>query len=264
MLIVGERINTSRKPIAEATEKRDSAFILREAKLQEQAGAHLIDVNAGAFAENEKQHLLWLVDILHNELSIPLCIDSSDPDVISEALSICGKENMVNSITAEQEKYKAILPLIREHRSSVIALFLDDKGIPEGFQSKLTVGFKLLENLLKDGIEPKNIYADPLALAISTTKDGGATTLNTIQEIRNRYPDIHIISGLSNISFGVPVRALLNQTFLAMAMTVGLDAVILDPLDRRVMASLVAANAILGNDAFCREYLTAYRNKDLE
>ena len=96
MLIVGERINTSRKQIAEATEARNRDFILREAKLQEEAGAHFIDVNAGTFAEKVKEHLLWLVDILHKEISIPLCIDSSDPDVVSEALSICSGENMVN------------------------------------------------------------------------------------------------------------------------------------------------------------------------
>jgi len=264
MLIVGERINTSRKSIAEATEKRDSAFILAEAKAQEEAGAHLIDVNAGTFAEKEKEQLLWLIDALHGELSVPLCIDSSDPDVVSEALNMCGEESMVNSITAEQEKYRAILPLIRERSSKVVALFLDDEGVPDDLQKKLTVGFGLLDNLLEDGIEPENIYADPLAMAISTTRDGGTATLKTIQEIRDRYLDIHIITGLSNISFGVPVRSLLNKTFLAMAMTVGLDAVIIDPLDRRVMASLLAANAILGKDLFCREYLTAYRNKKLE
>ena len=221
MLIVGERINTSRKQIAEATEARNRDSILREAKLQEEAGEHFIDVNAGTFAEKEKEHLLWLVDILHKEISIPLCIDSSDPDVVSEALSICSGENMVNSITAEREKYGAILPIIKESRSKVIALFLDDEGVPQELQKTIRIGFGLLENLLEDGIEAENIYADPLSMAISTTQDGGMVTLKTIQELRNRYSDIHIITGLSNISFGVPVRSLLNGTFLAMAMTVG-------------------------------------------
>ena len=264
MLIVGERINTSRKPIAQATEKRDSAFILREARLQEEAGADFIDVNAGTFAEQEKEHLLWLVDTLHNELSIPLCIDSSDPEVVAEVLDICGEESMVNSITAEKENYAAMLPLVKKYRCKMVALSMDDDGIPDELDKKLDVCLSLIDNLLEEGIEPDNIYVDPLVMAISTGQNGGVITLNTIAEIRKISPEVHIICGLSNISFGVPVRALLNRTFLAMAMTVGLDAVILDPLDKRMMASLIAANAILGNDAFCREYIAAYRNKKLE
>ncbi len=263
MLIVGERINTSRKPIAEATRRRDSAFIVNEARLQLEAGAHLIDVNAGTFAEQEKENLRWLVSVLHDEVAAPLSIDSSDPLAVSEALDICGNETMVNSITAEKEKYAAMLPLIRERQSKVVALFLDDEGVTGELQEKLKVGFNLLEKLLGDGIPPDKIYADPLVMAVGATQDGGIVTLRTIQEIRVRYPGIHIIGGVSNISYGVPARPLLNRTFLTMAMTVGLDAVILDPLDSQMMASVTAANAILGNDAFCREYLAAYRNKQL-
>ncbi|UCD56702.1 MAG: dihydropteroate synthase [Candidatus Hydrogenedentota bacterium] len=264
MLVVGERINTSRKPIAEATEKRDSAFILNEARLQAEAGAHFIDVNAGTFAEREKENLTWLVKTLCGDVAAPLCIDSSDPDVIGEALQLCDEGTMVNSITSENEKYKAVLPLIKAHRCKVVALYLDDEGVPTVLQKKLNVGFALLDNLLADGIEADNIYADPLVMAISTVQDGGILTLKTIEATRNRYPDIHIICGVSNISFGVPVRTLLNRSFLAMAMAAGLDAVILDPLDKRMMATLIAANALLGKDDYCSEYIAAYRNKRLE
>jgi 5-methyltetrahydrofolate--homocysteine methyltransferase len=121
-----------------------------------------------------------------------------------------------------------------------------------------------VHNLLNEGIEADNIYVDPLVMSISTGQDGGVVTLKTIEGIREISPDIHTICGLSNISFGVPVRKLLNRTFLTMAMTVGLDAVILDPLDKHMMASLLAANAILGADTFCRDYIAAYRNQMLE
>lgn len=264
MLIVGERINTSRKPVAEAAEKRDSDFIIKEAKSQEEAGANFIDVNAGTFAEREKENLMWLVQTLRDNVSIPLCIDSSDPDVVAAALEYCNEGTMVNSITAEKDNYAAMLPLMKKYRCRTIALSMDDNGIHNELDKKLDVCFSLIDNLLSEGIDLDNIYVDPLVMAVSTGQDGGVITLNTIAEIRKRFAEVHIICGLSNISFGVPVRSLLNRTFLTMAMTVGLDAVIFDPLDKQMMASLLAANAILGNDSYCREYLSAYRNKKLE
>lgn len=264
MLVVGERINTSRKSVAEATERRDTDFIIKEAKSQLETGAHLIDVNAGTFAERERENLLWLVEVIRSDIKAPLCIDSSDPGVVAEALQLCGEETMINSISSETDKYSAMLPLVKESKCKVVALCLDDEGIPADLEQKVRVAFRLVENLIGDGIEADKIYVDPLVMAISTNQDGGVITLQTIGKIRKEYPDVHIICGVSNVSFGVPVRSLLNRTFLAMAMTVGLDAVILDPLNKQMMASLAAANALLGKDAFCSEYIAAYRTKKLE
>jgi cobalamin-dependent methionine synthase I len=264
MLIVGERINTSRKPIAEATERRDAAFILQEARQQVEAGAHVLDVNAGTFAERERENLKWLVETLQSGADTDLCIDSSNPDLIAELLQDDGRITMVNSITAEKEKFAAMLPLIKEFGCRTVALGMDDEGIAAEFDKKLKITRHLLDSLLTEGIPAEHIYTDPLVMAISTGENGGSITLKLIEEIRKNYPDVHIICGLSNVSFGLPVRPLLNRTFLAMAMTAGLDAVLLDPLDRRMMSTVVAANTLLGKDKSCKNYLAAYRKKKLE
>lgn len=264
MLIVGERINTSRKPIAKATESRDAAFILYEARQQVEAGANVLDVNAGTFAELEGENLKWLVETLQSGAAADLCIDSSNPDLIEELLRHDGRITMLNSITAQQERFSAMLPLIKEFGCSTIALGLNDEGIATEFEKKLKITRGLLDNLLAEGIPAERIYTDPLVMAISTGEEGGVVTLRLIEEIRRNYADVHIICGLSNVSYGLPVRPLLNRTFLAMAMMAGLDAVMLDPLDRQMMATVVAATTLLGKDRSCKDYLAAYRKKMLE
>ncbi|MBI5115229.1 dihydropteroate synthase [Candidatus Poribacteria bacterium] len=263
MLIVGERINTSRRPIAEATEKRDAAFICQEARAQLEVGASFLDVNAGTFGEKETENLIWLVKSIRSKVDSPLCIDSSDPEAIHAALEICGKGMMLNSISAEKEKYPAILPLIKEFGCKVVALCLAGGEIPTELSSKLKIGLDLVEALLSDGVKAENIYVDPLIMAIGVDQQTGRVALAMIKELKTKYPDIHTISGLSNISFGLPVRKLLNRTFLTMAMAAGLDAVIMDPLDKEMMATLTAANTLLGLDYCCGEYITAFRNNRL-
>lgn len=264
MLVVGERINTSRKPIAEAAEKFDANFIIDEAKRQAQAGADMIDVNAGSFAEKEVEYLTWMVQTLHDQVDAPLCIDSSDPKVVRAALDICGGGVMVNSISAERELYEEMAPLIKGHDCKVVALCMDDEGIPDELDKKLGIGFRLVDKLLADGVEIGDIYVDPLVMAVATRNDSGMIALDTIRKIKQRYAGIHTICGLSNISFGLPARKLMNRSFLVMAMAAGLDAVILDPLDKQMMASVITANTLLGRDDFCGEYLAAYRDKRLE
>lgn len=264
MLIVGERINTSRKSIAEATGCRDAPFILEEARRQVEAGAHALDVNAGTFAEHESENLKWLVETLEGGVATDLCIDSSNPELIAELLQHDGSITMVNSITAERKKFAAMLPLIKEFGCRTIALALSDEGVATEFEKRLNITRHLLDSLLSEGVPADRVYADPLLMAISTGEDGGAVALKLIKEIRKNYPDVHIICGLSNISFGLPTRPLLNRTFLAMAMTAGLDAVLLDPLDRQIMSTVVAATTLLGKDRNCKDYLAAYRKKRLE
>lgn len=264
MLIIGERLNTSRRQVAEAVERFDAAFITAEAQAQLHTGTHFLDVNAGTFAEKEMKYLVWMVKTLRAEIDAPLCIDSSDPAVIREALRICGKGMMVNSISAEKDTYAAILSLIKEYRCKVVALCMDDGGIPTEFDKKLEIGCRLVESLLNEGIAADNIYVDPLIMAVSTAQDGGVIALRMIQEIRNRYQGVHAICGLSNISFGLPKRKLLNRIFLVAAMNAGLDAVILDPLDKEMMASLIATKTILGADDYCAQYLAAFRSHRLE
>lgn len=263
MLIVGERINTSRHTIAEAATALDTAFIVKEARDQLEAGADFLDVNAGTFAEKERQSLMWIINTIRASVDAPLCLDSTDPGVIEEALSVCGKKTMVNSITAEKKGYSAVLPLVRRYDCRIVALGINDEGIPAGLEKKLKVSFGLVDNLLSDGVKADNIYVDPLIMAISTDHTSGRLALSFIEATRKKYPEIHIICGLSNTSFGMPLRKALNRAFLSMAMTVGLDAVIMDPLDKQTLTTLIATNTLLGNDESCRNYIAAYRNKRL-
>lgn len=264
MLIVGERINTSRKHIADAVRCGDAAHILEEARLQATAGAHFLDVNTGTFAEKEIDHLKRIVEHLISEVHAPLCIDSTDPKVIAEALKICGKGTMVNSVIAENENYSAMLPLISEYDCKTVALCPDDSGIPSKLEDKLDVGYALIDNLLSDGIPVNDIYVDPLIMAVRADQRSGVIALEVISHIRQRYPSIHKICGLSNVSFGLPTRKLMNRVFLVAAVATGFDAVIPDPLDKGMMANLIAARTLLGNDDYCMEYIAAYRENKLE
>lgn len=265
MFIIGERINSTRKSIKAFIEAADAEAIKNEANRQANAGANMIDVNAGAFVGKELKYFTWLMDIVQKAVDLPLSLDSPDSAVIEEGLKKHknGKP-MINSITGEEKKLNSFIPLIKEYDCSVIALCLDDNGIAETAQKKLEVASRLIERLTSEGIKPEDIYIDPIIQPISTGRHFGPALLDAIQLIKEKYPQVHTICGLSNVSYGLPYRKHINRVFLAMAMTKGLDSVILDPCDEKIMATLYAANALLGKDEFCKEYLKAKRDGRLE
>lgn len=264
MLIVGERINTSRKNITPAVESKDAEFIIDTARKQHEAGAGYIDVNAGTLVDREPEALLWLVKTVQGALDVPLTIDSPNPAAIKVALEAHKGQAMINSITAEKERYENILPLVKDYKTKVIALAMDDSGIPTTSEGRLKASRLLIDKLTSEGVALDDIYIDPLVYPISTGSHYGRAVLDTISAVRREYPGIHAICGLSNISHGLPVRKLLNQAFLVMCMTAGLDAAIIDPLDQRLMALVYASNALLGEDEYCAEYLAASRQGRFE
>ncbi|MHB0997989.1 MAG: methyltetrahydrofolate cobalamin methyltransferase [Armatimonadota bacterium] len=259
MLIVGERINTSRKNIAPAVENRDTEFIIDTARKQYEAGANYIDVNAGTLLKDEPDALEWLVTTVQGAIDVPLTIDSPNPSAITRALAVHKGQAMINSITAEKDRYGKILPLVKEYKTKVIALAMGDEGIPADAEKRIAIARGLIDNLTSEGIDLDDIYVDPLVYPIATGSNYGCAVLETITTIRKEYPGVHAICGLSNISHGLPVRKLLNQAFLVMCMSAGLDASIIDPLDQRLMGLVRASDALLGNDDFCAEYLAAAR-----
>jgi 5-methyltetrahydrofolate--homocysteine methyltransferase len=260
MLIVGERINTSRKAIRPAVEKKDTVFIQEEARKQAQAGATMIDVNCGTFVNNESEYLEWLVETVQQAVDLPLCIDSPNPEGIKVALGHHrnGKP-LLNSITAQSDRFDQILGLIIEHRSSVVALCLDDKGMPESTDDVLRIASTLVEKLTSAGVPEGDIYIDPVVRPVGTNPIYGKIVLESIGRIASEFESVHTICGLSNVSYGLPLRKLLNQNFLTMCLCAGLDAVILDPLDQRMMSNLMASQALLGEDEMCLKYITAFR-----
>jgi cobalamin-dependent methionine synthase I len=259
MLIVGELINASRKAISAAIEKQDHEAIAQIAKDQSAAGANFIDVNAGVFVGKEPEYLEWLVKTVQSAVDDPCCIDSPDPKAIEKALASHSGTAMINSISLEKDRYDALMPIVAGTDLKVVALCMSDDGMPETTEDRMKIADKLINGLLQNHVAIENIYVDPLVQPVSTNNFFGVEFLNAIEQIVKTFEGIHTVCGLSNISFGLPERKFLNQTFMSMAIGKGLDGAIINPLDRKMMANIIAAEALAGRDDYCMAYLQAYR-----
>ncbi|MBW1979778.1 MAG: methyltetrahydrofolate cobalamin methyltransferase [Deltaproteobacteria bacterium] len=259
MLIIGELINASRKSIAAHIENQDVEAIQKAAREQFAAGAHYIDVNAGVFVGKEPEFLEWLVTTVQEAVPAPCCIDSPDPEAIEAGLAVHKGTPMINSISLEKERYDRLLPILAGTDHKVVALCMSDQGMPETVEDRLAIADQLVNGLLQNNVKMENIYVDPLVQPLSVNKDFGMEFLNAVEKIAATFKGIHTICGLSNISYGLPNRKLLNQLFLVMAICKGLDGAIINPLDQRMMANIIAAEALAGKDDYCMNYLKAHR-----
>jgi len=259
MLVIGERINSSRKSIAEAVSARDRAFIQGEAMIQAKAGASYIDVNAGAFAGSEVECLKWIVDSVREATDLPLCIDSPDPKVIRAILPSAGKRPMINSVTLDRDRMDRILPMVVESGGKVIGLCQSDRCTAMETGEKLEMAGRLIEAAGTAGVPLDDLYIDPLVHPIATDTQSALNTMNAIRQIMEQFPGVHTTCGLSNISFGLPKRKLVNRTFLVGAIGCGLDSVIIDPTDKMLYGALRAGLMIAGKDEYCRAYIQAHR-----
>jgi 5-methyltetrahydrofolate--homocysteine methyltransferase len=264
MLIIGELINSTRKQIRKAIEEKDAAFIQDLAKRQAEAGARWIDVNAGAFPADEVEKMKWLVGIIRAVTDAPLSIDSPRPAAVEAGLELAGAEPFLNSISAESERYRTLIPFLKKYKPNVVALSLDDSGMTDDREKVWQVADRLIKRLEDDGVSPERVFVDPLVRPVSTNGDYGTGALWVVQRITAAHPQVHKTCGLSNVSYGLPKRKLVNQTFIAMAIASGLDSAIIDPLDPRMMAVISAAEALIGRDQFCMDYITADRAGRLE
>ena len=264
MFIVGELINASRRAIRAAIEAQDAPAIQKVAVDELEAGANYIDVNAGIFVGKEAEYLRWLVEIVQEATGAPCCIDSPDPKAIEKALSVHKGVAMINSISLEKERYNAILPLIAGTEHKIVALCMSDEGMPETTDARLLIADKLINGLVKNNIPLDNIYVDPLVQPVATKDAFGVEFLEAVEKIMTTYKGVHTMCGLSNISYGLPIRKLLNQSFAVMAIDRGLDGLIINPLDRQMMANIIAAETIAGRDSYCANYLGAFRSGKLE
>ena len=261
MLIVGERINTFKKSVMRAYEQKDAEFIRREALSQAEAGAHVIDVNAGSDIEVEPENMRWAVRIIQEAVDLPLCIDSPNPATIRAGFEACSKREAAwaNSITLEKERIDNILPLVKEHRCPVIALCRDESGVAQSAEQRVEVGKKIVDVIDRHGIPLENLYLDPMIEPLSVRGDGGMMSVRTLLGLKDQLPEIKTIISLSGISFGLPQRKLLHRSFMPVLMYAGLDSVFLDPLDTLLMQSVIASEALLDRDEFCMNYITASR-----
>ncbi len=260
MIIVGEKINTSRKSVEEAVRNRDAAFIVGLAREQAEAGADYIDVNAGTFLEQEVDCLCWLTETVQKEVALPLCLDSPNPEALSEAMKVHKGEPMVNSISLEEDRLRLLLPVVTRRPCSVVALCMARTSMPVTTGERVEVGSELVNRLTSEGFPREKIYVDPLIHPVSVNTDMGIAALGAIKGIMEGFPGINTICGLSNISFGLPQRRLINRNFLALCIGYGLSAVILDPTDKQLMATLLTVQMLLGRDGYCADFIDAYQS----
>jgi len=262
VLIIGELINCTRTKVGEAAQKRDADFFKEIARKQVQAGAGMLDVNGG-LPGREMEILPWLVNVVQEAVGIPLCLDSADPAALRRALPLAKQRAMINSITDEAARRQALLPLLKEFRPKVVALCLGEAGPPNTVDDRVSTAARLVDRLTAEGLALEDIYVDPCVLPISTGAEHGKALVEATGLIKARYPGVHVSEGISNVSFGLPARKLLNQVLLVLLMAQGLDAAIVDPCDPQLMMNIRAAEALLARDEFCAHFIQAFRDGKL-
>ena len=259
MIIIGEKLNGFIPSVGKAIRTRDEAFLIDLAKRQEEAGADYLDVCAAVDSEAEAETLLWLARLAESASTLPLCIDSPNPDVLSAVLPQCKRAGIVNSVSMESGKIETIFPLIADSDWKVIALTCSNSGVPESAEGRLDLFEQIRAKAAEYGIAENRLLIDPIVHTLSTDAQSLATFSACAKEIRSRSKSAHVVSGLSNISFGLPARPVINHAFLVLAMYAGMDAAIMDVLDREMVGLLHATNALLGEDEYCMDYITAFR-----
>jgi len=259
MIIIGEKINGSIPSVAKAIEEKNADWIRDLAKKQADAGATYIDVCASV-ETNEVETLHWLIDLVQEVTDLPIAIDSPSPDAIIGAMPFVKKPGLINSVSGEGDKIAKIFPVIAGTEWECVALCCDDTGIPKSPEDRLRVFNNIMAEAKKYNIDPSRLHIDPLVEMLCTTDDAMANLGVVMSTIKEQYPTIHVTGAVSNISFNLPYRKIVNLCFMVLAMNAGLDSAIFDPTNRDLMGAVYATEALLGMDDFCMEYITAYRD----
>ena len=263
MIIIGEKINGSIPAVADAIARRDADFIKNRAKMQAEANASFIDCCASVPEDVEAETLKWMIDCIQEVTDTPISVDSPSADVLTVAYKYCKRPGLFNSVSGEGDKIDKIFPIMAQPENKdwqVIALLSDDTGIPKTAADRLRVFDRIMAKAKEYGISPSRIHVDPLVEMLCTSEDGIAMNIEVISTIRKQYPTIHITAAVSNISFNLPVRKLVNLGFTVLAMNAGLDSAILDPTNRDMLGLIYATEALLGQDDYFMEYIGAYRD----
>ena len=263
MLVIGEKINASIKSVGQAISNKDQEFLANLAVAQDDAGADYIDVNAGVgqdAREDASAIMEWVIDVVQNATDKPVCVDSDDPAVLEAALNkYRGEAVMINSVNAEPERLESVGRLAADRKASLIALVMKEEGIPRTVEERLDAAEIIIKHLTRLGIQEDKIYFDPLVLPISVDSTQGLITIKTIEQIKSRYPSAKTVMGLSNISFGLPNRGMVNRSFMLMAASAGLDAAIMNPLDAKIMSLVKVADMLTAKDPRCKGFIRAHR-----
>jgi 5-methyltetrahydrofolate--homocysteine methyltransferase len=256
-VIIGERINpTGKKRMSEALRVGNLEVVREEALAQVQAGADIIDINVATTGINEVSLLPQAVAAVADAVDVPLCLDSPNPEVLAAALKVYRGKPLINSVTGEEHSLKTVLPLVREYRAAVIGLVQDEQGVPKDAERRLAVARKIIKRAEATGIPREDVIIDCLAFAVGADPRSGLVTLETIQRIKAEL-EVNLTLGLSNVSFGLPDRNLLNSAFVAMVIAAGASCLIADAAKVRPM--VLAADLLLNHDEYARRYIRAHR-----
>ncbi|MGM9607514.1 MAG: homocysteine S-methyltransferase family protein [Oscillospiraceae bacterium] len=256
--VIGERINpTGKKRFQQALLEGDLDYILDVAVQQEDAGADILDVNVGYPGVDEVSMLPRVVKKLQSAVSLPLQLDSSNPDALEAGLRVYNGKAAVNSVNGEPEVLERVLPIVKKYGASVVGLTLDKGGIPQTAQGRVDIARRILDAALALGIPKEDVWIDCLTLTVSAQQDQAAETLKAVRTVREEL-GLQTVLGVSNISFGLPNRALITQNFLIQAMGAGLTLPIINPNQKEMMDAVAAFRVLSGEDAQCRDYVARF------
>lgn len=261
MIIIGELINGTRAPVRRAIDRGDADTIADLASRQALAGADYIDCNVGLVGEREVERMRWLVRTVSEAVDVPVCLDTANPAAMRAGLEeYRGTEPpIINSVTLESGSLEGMLEIAAGSGARVVALATTDEGVPDGAEGRVAAARRLLEILTDRGIAAGDIFVDPVITPLSVDPTGAHAACEAMRAIAAACPECHLVCGLSNVSYGLPRRPLLNRVFLAQAIACGLDSAILDPTDAELRATIFAAETLAGRDDWCARYLQAYR-----
>ncbi len=263
MIIIGEKLNSSIPSTLKGLNEKNEAFVTELAGRQAAAGAHYLDLNTG-MCENESEMLVWAAELVRK--AAPGCAimaDSTDPRALRrlfESMELPGA--VINSVTLEEERLAGVLPLVQEFKTGIVGMPVGEGGIPKTAEQRVENARRLIGILRENGSADADIYIDIVVEAAATGWDAPAAALEAARLLREEFPDVHLLAGLSNISFGLPKRSVINQAFLACALVCGVDAAIMDITSPAMKLHLRAAEMLLGQDEYCAGYLEAFRETE--
>jgi 5-methyltetrahydrofolate--homocysteine methyltransferase len=258
-VIIGERINpTNRKLLAEEMKAGNLERVQQDAMSQVNAGAQILDVNAGVPLADEPKILADSIKLIQSVSDVPLCIDSSIVEALKCGLEAYQGKALLNSVTGEEERLETVLPLVKQFGCAVIGISNDDSGISEDINVRFEVAKKIVERAMDYGIPKEDVLIDPLVMPIGAINDAGKQVLELIKKLQNEL-QVNTTCGASNLSFGLPNRHGLNTAFIAMAIANGMPCAITNPLEKEIMQSIRGANVVMGHDPECSDWIMNYR-----
>ncbi len=259
MIIIGERVNAGFRDIKEAIISKDADVIKEWAGKQAMAGATYLDVNLGTVS-NKPEDLCWMIEKVQEEVSLPISIDANKPVMLKEAISVCSKPPIINSVTATDEKMDQILPLVAEHGASVIGLVMDEEGSPKNAEKRVENAGRIIVKIMEYGIPPDRLFLDPIVMPLKFMQEQAIEILKAVGQFQLfSDPPCHIVCGLSNISNDTIHKKLINRVFTAMLIAHGLDAVIMDVMDTELVDTILTAELIMNREIYADSYTEAFR-----